>query len=446
MGSTTYQQLKKNYRSKQILIVGLGVLGGGIGLAKFFSGIGAKVIVTDKKTSNQLAPALEQLKNYPIKYRLGGHPHEIFPQADVIFKGPFVPWDLPQIVEAERIGIPVEMELSFFAKHFPGKLIGITGTRGKSTTTMMIYELLKRSGWRIHLGGSLPHVSTINYLKSLTDGDWVVMELPSWPLSAFHRNKISPHIGIFTNFYPDHLNFYQSLDDYLEDKKAIYLYQTRNDYLVVNKSLSYTITKDHPRSKIIYFDYQDFPSGLDHLQGKHNLENAAAALTVAKLLKLDVNRSINTIKKFKGVPFRQQIVAKKAGMIFINDTTSTTPIATIKALAAFSDKKILLILGGNSKNLPAGTLIKDLARAEKIILLAGSFTQEILPQLKQIYPDKISQVFDNLQAAVNKACDLAAGYKDPVYILFSPGATSFAMFNNEFHRGGEFNKIISKLP
>ena len=445
MAGNVYKLLKDRYKNKKVLIVGLGVLGGGVGLAKFFAGLGAKVTITDNKNKTQLASALSQLKHLPIEYHLEGHPKEIFLKADVIVKGPFVSWHLPPIVAAEKKGIPIEMELSFFAQYSPAKIIGITGSRGKSTTTMMIYKLLKQAGWPVHLGGSLPHISTINYLKTLTFEDWVVMELPSWPLSGFHRKKISPRIAVFTNFYPDHLNYYKRVDDYLSDKKAIYLYQRSDDFLIANKSLQSITSQDKPKSKIIYFQPQDFPVQLKFLKGKHNLENAAAALTLAKALNLNLENCIKSIQQFSGLPFRQQVVDKKGDVIFVNDTTSTTPVATIKAIEAFADKNIILILGGNSKNLPFNTLIKHLIKVKKIVLLAGSFTEEILPILKQKYSKKITEVYSDLEKAVNKSYQLAQELKEEVYVLFSPAATSFAMFNNEFHRGEEFNKIISQL-
>lgn len=445
MTNNVYQLLKNKYRNKKVLVVGLGVLGGGIGLTKFFTELGSQVIVTDKKNKFQLKTALDELKNLPIKYYLEDHPREIFLHADVIFKGPFVPWNLPQILAAEKKGIPIEMELSFFAQYCPANIIGITGTRGKSTTTMMVYEILKESAWPFYLAGSLPNISTINYLKSLTPKDWIIMELPSWPLSGFHRKKISPHISIFTNFYPDHLNYYPTMDDYLYDKKAIYLYQKPTNYLIANRNLQSVILHDKPKSNITYFQTKDFPLPLKRLKGQHNLENAAAVFTLAKVLHLNLANSAKTIERFSGLPFRQQIIRKIGNVIFVNDTTSTTPVATIKAIETFADKNIILILGGNSKNLPFDTLIKHLIKVKKIILLAGSFTEKILPVLKLKFPEKLSKVHDNLEEAIYTAYQSANESKKEACILFSPGATSFAMFNNEFHRGEEFNRIISEL-
>lgn len=445
-------KLKKHFAGKKILVVGLGLLGGGVGLARFFAELGAEVAVTDKKDEKELFPSIKQLKHLPIRFHLGKHDLKDFLWADLIFKGPSVPWSLPELVEARKRKIPIEMELSFFASLCPSTIIGITGTRGKSTTTNLIYQVIKKGGFKVYLGGRWPGISTIHLLKKIKPSDFVVLELSSWDLSGFHQKKFSPHIAVFTNLYPDHLNYYQNMDDYLYDKKAIYLYQAPNDYLIIHRSLLHYINK--LKSKIITYSPSDFSYPLKYLRGKHNRENAAAALQVVDVLGLNRKKSIRVISDFKGLPYRQQIVGKKNNAIFVNDTTSTTPIATVRAIETFKDHKIILILGGNSKNLPFDVLINRLIDTEKIILIGGSFTEEILPILKEKYPEKISVVFDNLEEAVKEAYrltkhfiipDLMGNDSSTVCILFSPAATSFSLFKNEFHRGEEFNRIVKKV-
>jgi len=445
MTSLIYNKLKSKYEGKKILVVGLGLQGGGIGLVKFFSEFGAYVKITDKKKEEDLLTSINQIKGFKnISFRFGGHFLEDFLNADIIFKGPSVPWSLPEIIAAQKKGIPIEMEMAFVAKYFPGKIIGITGSRGKSTTTSMIYYILKDFKYNVFLGGGMPGISTIHYLKTASKDSWLVAELASWSLSGFHRLKISPHIAVFTSFYPDHLDYYKNLDDYFYDKAAIFLYQKNSDFLIANKKLKSAIEKYQTLGKKIYFKKDDFKEKLSYLVGEHNLENAAAALKLAMILNLDLEKAIEIIKNFPGLPFRLQKVKEKNGILFINDTTSTTPVATMKAIDAFSNKKIILILGGNSKNLPFDELIKKLKKVEKIILLAGSFTKEIMPILIQNYKEKCFGPFDDLKKAVLEAYKIGLGFNEAV-ILFSPGATSFAMFNNEFHRGEEFNKIVSQL-
>lgn len=443
MASSIMDSLKRDYHGKKVLVVGLGLQGGGTGIARFFAELGAIVTVTDKKTQIQLAPSIESLKPYPITYRLGAHKIEDFLTADMIFKGPGVPWTTPEIVAAVEKNILVEMEMSFVASRFEGKMIGITGTRGKSTTTNLIYEVLKSQGLPVYLGGGLPGISNIEYLKSLTSDDYLVAELSSWALSGFHRKKISPNIAVFTNIYPDHLNYYKNLDDYLYDKTAIFAYQKKGDTLIINN-----LFKDKAidvKSKVIIFNKDNFPYELKFLKGSHNIENAAAALRVSEVLNLDSSKAVKTIVNFGGLPFRQETVGERNQITFINDTTSTTPVATIRAIESFNDKAIYLILGGNSKNLPFEELLDNLKKVRKIILLKGSFTEQIYDNLKEMYPDKIVSSYDNLDDAIKAAYSAALAEGSPAYVLFSPGATSFAMFNNEFHRGREFNQLVKKM-
>lgn len=450
------QDLKQKYFGKKVLVVGLGLQGGGVGVAKFFAELGAKVTVTDKKTEAQLYQSINKLKHSSITFHLGEHKVEDFINAEVIFKGPSVPWTSGPLVQAQKKGIPIEMEMSFVAANYPGKLIGITGTRGKSTTTHLVFNLLRESGFEVSLGGGLPGISTIDYLKNATEGSWLVAELSSWALSGFHSKKISPHISVFTNFYPDHLNYYKDLEEYFYDKQAVFQYQKTGDYLVANNGLKKNIDSAMQISQKTnkrYFSKNDFPYTLDYLKGDHNLENAAAALKVAEILKMDKEKSIAIIKNFSGLPYRLQTVGKKGNIIFINDTTSTTPIATIKAIDSVKDNKIILFMGGNSKNLPSVQLIDQLYMVDKIILLTGSFTDEILPVLRKKYLEKLAGPFNNIEEAVNNAYNIAKDTDSRLHgdvvkkivLLFSPGATSFAMFNNEFHRGDEFNRSVRSL-
>lgn len=451
-------------QGKKVLVVGLGLQGGGVGIAKYFAEKGNKVTVTDKKTSDQLSISVEKLKHLPISFHLGGHVLQDFLDADIIFKGPSVLWSTPEIIAAEKKGIQIEMELSYFASNFPGKIIGITGTRGKSTTTQLVFNLLKESGFSVHLGGGLPGISTINYLNTLGKNDWVVMEISSWALSGFHRKKISPHISLFTNLYPDHLNYYKNMEEYVFDKKAIFMYQKKQDFFILNSEtwqrfFSSALPDGSPKpmtqkklpsfssikSSINLFSKKDFPYELKYLLGEHNKENAAGVLKLAEVLSIDKRRAVGIITNFRGLPYRQEVVGEKNNVLFVNDTTSTTPIATVRAIESFGNRRIVLLLGGNSKKLPFENLITVLEKVEKIVLLAGSFTDEILEDLKEVVPNKItSDIYDDLQNAITKAYELALEIS-PSVVLFSPGATSFAMFNNEFHRGEEFNKVVKKI-
>jgi len=445
MESPPIQKLKQQFTGKKVLIVGLGLQGGGVGLVKFFSGLGAEVTATDLKSEKELTQSVEALRSHRVNYSLDGHKMADFVSADYIFKGPSVFWDLPELIAAEQKQIPIEMEASFFSSLCPALIIGVTGTRGKTTTASMIHETLKHAAGSVYLAGNVAGSSTIDLLYKVKKGDLVILELSSWQLSGFHRKKLSPHIAVFTNFYSDHLNYYKTEDKYFFDKSAIYAYQSKNDYLIANTQLISKLKDQSIKSTVSYFSAEDFPQTLTNLRGIHNLENAAAALAVNKILNNDLVRATKIISNFKSILFRQEIIAEKDDIFFINDSTSTTPTSTIKALEAFNDGKVVLILGGNSKQLPFNDLLNKLEAVNDIVLLKGSFTDEILSALKERFPDKISGPYDNLKSAVQKAYELAQTFKKRAYVLFSPGATSFSMFSNEFDRGKQFNQIVDSL-
>ncbi|MEX1052342.1 MAG: UDP-N-acetylmuramoyl-L-alanine--D-glutamate ligase [Patescibacteria group bacterium] len=445
MSNGLMQRLSNEFKNKNVLVVGLGLQGGGIGIAKFFSELGSLVKVTDLKSKDELQDSIEQLKVYDISYTLGEHKQEDFLKSDIIFKGPSVPWDLPELLEAEKKGVPIEMEAAFTASHLKAKLIGVTGTRGKTTTTEMIYSLLKLTGKKVFKAGNISGVSTINILKDAKEEDIVLFELSSWSLSGFHKKKISPNISVFTNFYPDHLNYYKNLEDYFYDKKAIYLHQNQDDISFINSSLKDRIDDKEVNSKIIYFDKSNFEFKLDYLKGEHNKENAAAAVLVAGEFGIIDSQIEPVLKEFKPERYRQEVVRKIDAVTIVNDSTSTTPTSTIKAIESFKDKPIILILGGHSKNLPVDQLTSKLEDVSYIVLIKGSLTDEIFHELNLKYKNKISEVFSDLDSAISFSFSKAKELNEECYLILSPGATSFAMFKNEFDMGVKFNEYVAKL-
>ncbi len=439
------EDLKKQYNGKKVLVVGLGLLGGGMGVAGFFAGLGADVTVTDLKGEEALQDSINQLKKYNIKYILGRHVIESFVTSDLIFKAPKMRWDAPEIVAAIEKGIPVDMEISFFLRHCPAQVIGVTGTRGKSTTTQMIYEVLKNtSSAPVHIGGNMPHISTVNLLEDIQPLDTVVLEVSSWQLSSMHRHKISPHIAVFTSFYPDHLDYYKTLNEYLYDKEAIYMYQKPEDTLVISKQAKSAIQDQRFPANVIEYSMADFPLRLERLKGDHNIENAAAALKVTQILQIDEAKADAIIASFRGLPYRLQQIRRIHDVTFIDDTTSTTPTATVKAIEALSDKPIVLLLGGNAKNLPYEELFSALEKVSFIVLLQGTFTNQIQEKLEVRFAAKITRAYEDLKRAVEIAYEKASELGDS-YVVLSPAATSFSMFKNEFHRGDEFDRIVGEL-
>lgn len=430
--------------------MGLGLLGRGLGDIKFLSQCGADLIVTDLKPAKELKFSLLKLKKFKnIKYVLGRHRLEDFRNRDMVLKAAGVPLNSAYIAEARKRKIPIEMSASLFAKLAPKiKIVGVTGTRGKSTVTHLIYEILKKSGQRVILGGNVKGVSTLALLPKIKTGDILVLELDSWQLQGFGESKISPHISVFTTFLPDHLNYYGgSLNKYFKDKANIFKFQTAEDYLVLSESAARELkarSKEKIQSKVIIAKGEILPPNLSlKIPGAHNRLNAALAFSVSKILKIPENQTRKIISEFKGVPGRLEKLCAFRGVNIYNDTTSTTPDAVEAALKALSkNKNLILIMGGADKKLNFTDVLKILPRYVKaIVLLPGTGSNIIRPALKKIKNFEVREV-SNLKTALIASLKIA---KKGDSIVFSPGFASFGMFKNEFDRGEQFVKLVKNL-
>jgi len=436
----------QKFQNKKILILGLGVLGRGVNDAIFFAQQGAKVRVTDLKTAQQLAPSIKKLKKHKnIKYTLGKHLKKDILQADLIMRNADVPLSSPLLKLAFAKKIPVEMDESLFAKHCPCPIIGITGTRGKTTTAFLIAEVLKLTGRKVHLAGNIQGKATLPLIKKVTPFDLVVLELSSWQLQGFGWNKISPHVAVFTNVYEDHLNRYKNMRKYVADKKIIFKYQTRVDHLVLGKNNDYTRQMNkEPKSKTTWFSKTQVPkSWQPKMPGDHNLENIAAAIQVGKIFKLSLAKMKPVLCKFPGVEHRLEYVRAIKGIAFYNDTTSTTPISGQLALQAIK-KPSVLICGGADKKLDLTEFAREIVHTAKaVVLLEGTATNDLQNKICKFGgADLIFGRFNNLKNAVEHARFLA---KKGDAILLSPGCASFGMFKNEYDRGERFKKIVKNL-
>src|SRR3989344_9271871 len=282
---------KKQFKGKKITIMGLGLLGRGLGYTKFLAECGADLIVTDLKSKGQLATSIKALSKYPnIKFVLGEHRLQDFTNRDMIIKSAGVPLDSIYINEAKKNRIPVEMDVSLFAKCAPSvTIVGVTGTRGKSMTTMLIYEILKKNekslNKKIYLGGNIRGVATLPFLKKVKDGDILVCELDSWQLQGFGEARISPHVSVFTTFMKDHMNYYKdSIERYFEDKANIFKYQNKEDVLVILPDMKKLIEKEDIKSKLIIADSKNVADWKFNVKGDHHRNNMVCAVEVAKVL------------------------------------------------------------------------------------------------------------------------------------------------------------------
>jgi UDP-N-acetylmuramoylalanine--D-glutamate ligase len=430
------------FRDKKITVMGLGLLGRGIGDTNYLAECGADLIVTDLKTREQLAESVAQLEQFKnIQFVLGEHRLEDFRNRDLILKVAGVPLDSIYIAEAKKNNIPVRMSADLFAEISGVTCIGVTGTRGKSTVSHMIYEILKTAGRKVLLGGNVRGVSNLALIKDATPEHVAVLELDSWQLQGFGDANISPHIAVFTTLFADHLNYYRNDPDaYLRDKANIFLYQKPEDTLILGKQCAPTIIEkygDRIEAKTIVVDELKLPdTWILSIPGLHNRYNAAIALAATRALETPDDTSHKALEEFKGVPGRLELVREMNDIKIYNDTTSTTPEATLAALAALGTENTIVIAGGTDKNLDMNAFLIKLGEVKKVILLAGSGTNRILEFLPN------ASVFDTLPKAVAEAFSSAQSGDT---ILFSPAFTSFGMFKNEYDRGDQFNALIKEL-
>ena len=445
---------RQYFRGKKITVMGLGILGRGLGYTKFLAECGADLIVTDLKSKEQLVTSIKALEKFPnIKYVLGEHKLEDFRNRDMIIKSAGVPIDSIYIKEAEKNNIPVEMDVSLFAKLAPDVvLVGITGTRGKSMTTALIYEILKANekflGKKVYLGGNVRGVATLPFLKVAKAGDILVCELDSWQLQGFGDAKISPHISVFTSFMPDHMNYYKNdMKVYFNDKANIFKYQRKDDILIIRPDMKKLISKDTEtlpkvNGKLIVVNKDDAIEFADNFLGDFQKENLACAVVVARQFNIPKVKIGQAIKNFKGLEGRLQYVKTINGIEIYNDNNATTPEATIVGIEALKGdgKNIILICGGADKGLDLDNFAKVVNEYCKIVvMIPGTGTEKLVANYKLLMTNKMTK---DLKEAVKTALGLAS--RGDV-ILFSPAFASFGMFNNEYERNDLFMKIIKKI-
>lgn len=437
------------FKGKNILVFGLGLNKGGVGSALFFAKAGSQVRVTDLKTEEVLKSSLDQLKDFPnISYTLGTHKNEDIDWADLIIKNPAVKPGNPFVEYAQSQGKRVEMDMGIFLNYVsPNQIIGITGSKGKSTTSSLVYEILKAAGKKVIFAGNIGK-SVLDTIDLVTDDTLVVLEISSFQLESFEEHKVSPRWAVITNIYPDHLNYYKGMDVYIQAKKIIAKYQTEEGFLYLRKGDPITTSPkflEGIKSKLNYFEASDLAKNFQpKLLGHHNLENIAAAFSLGKTFNINGKLLLQTLSNFTGVEFRLQLVRVVDGIRIYNDTTATTPDATIQALKTLSslrtDGDLILIAGGMNKNMPYEELAKAIDEySSSVFLLPGDATDEIKQRLSE---KKIKGTFDNIE---NLLIAIKRYIKKGDIVLFSPGATSFNMFQNEFDRGRQFNLAVEKV-
>lgn len=492
---------RESFKGKRILIMGLGLHGGGCAAARWFYTQGARVCVTDTKSKQELEKSIQKLNEtcrsyalthnekelFPIEYVLGTHREEDFLQSDLIIQNPAVPSSSRYLQLARERSIPIEIELSFFFLLTPKtKKIGITGTRGKSTTTLLIFEILKHIFPQTHVAGVALGEGTVPFfdiLDSVCDQeeagvrDPVILECSSFQLEFLNTRTGGPELSLITNVYPDHLNRYGSLDEYVDAKKNIFQHSGADSILILNydNPLTRAIGMGSVPGTRVWFSRIDTaidgvvvakkddgdewlcyrkgdvleylcPRNTCTLLGDHNLENALAALALCRSLSVDQEDICKGLKSFTGVLYRQQYVATIKGRVCINDTTATSPdgaCAALKTVGSSEKKNIILLAGGSDKGLEFEGFAREIKKYVKtLILFSGTATPHLMSALTAISFEGKVELAQGMEEAVTKAWNESS---EGDTILLSPGAASFGMFHHEFDRGDQFNQALSLL-
>lgn len=448
----------------KVTIMGLGLHGGGLASTIFFARYGARVTVTDLRTKDILAPTIARLKKYSISYTLGEHRIEDFKKADIVIKNPAVPLDSPFLKAAKR----VETDISIFLSLNKRPVIAVTGSKGKSTTVSAVYHVLKKHFPGTKLGGNIT-VSPLTFVDECMENSTtpVILELSSWQLADLKdKDILKPKTAVITNIMPDHQNRYSCMDEYVADKKLIYRNMGTDDHLICNFDDEYgKVFVLESKADPFFISRTPLPvevngayleNGAGYLQiagetekilpaettlpGEHNKLNLLCAAAVLHLEGLKNNCIADELADFNGIPHRMEQVAVINGVYWYNDSAATIPQATAAAVRSFRCP-VRLILGGTDKELRFDGFAETVRIPVMVYLIEGSATDRMIPILKK-HDISFKGPFKDLKCAVQSV------YKESnpgESILFSPGATSFGMFLNEFDRGDRFREMVKEL-
>ena len=457
------EEFKKFINQKKVAVIGLGV--SNTPLLGWLYNNHALVSIFDKREKEALdKDSLVKVEQYGMQIYNGENYLDNLKGFDIIFRSPSCRPDLEQIEAEAARGAIVTSEIEMLLELCPGKVIGVTGSDGKTTTTSLIYEMIKAKGYSCYLGGNIgiPLFAKIDEMKK---DDIVVLELSSFQLMNM---KVSPEIAVITNITPNHLDIHKSYNEYIEAKKNIFKNQDENGFVVLNydNELTRECAKEVP-GKFVYFSKTKLDNGyiLDNntlkrcenstrrhivdtkdiiLRGTHNYENILAALAATQGL-VDIDTQIKVITTFKGVEHRLELVRQLYGVKWYNDSIGTSPTRTIAGLNSFSEK-IVLIAGGYDKHLDYEPLAKPIVDNVSKLILLGQTAEKINNCVKRELEasNKELPIYRvlSLEEAVKVAKEVA---EDGEIVLLSPASAAFDMFKNFAERGKIYKELVNNL-
>ena len=465
MENVKLKAFENNIKGKRVAVIGLGV--SNVPLIDYLHNLEARVTVFDEIDKALLDKEIvEKINNYGFDLVTGSNALHFLRGFNIIFRSPSCLPNTLQLVSEQKRGAIVTSEIEMLMNTCPCKIIGVTGSDGKTTTTTLIYEILKAAGYNCHLGGNIG-IPLFTEVKNFKEDDILILELSSFQLMGM---EISPDISVITNISPNHLDKHSSYEEYIEAKKNIFNYQDKTGKLVINYDNEVTRNfKDEAEGKVVLFSSKEklddgviYEDGIIkkcvdgvkehlidvkdiHLRGVHNYENICAAIAATEGL-VDRNTQINTIKNFKGVEHRLEFVRELDGVKWYNDSIGTSPSRTIAGLNSF-DEKIVLIAGGYDKNLDYTPLAKPILQKVSKLILMGKTASKIYKAVTNELSQNSDTVYPIYRCTTLEQCvQRARTVSEPgEIVLFSPASASFDMFKNFAERGKKFKECVNNL-
>jgi UDP-N-acetylmuramoylalanine--D-glutamate ligase len=444
-------------RGKRVLVVGLARTG--VATSLFCSARGASVTATDARTENAIGDVLSQLRAAGVHLEFGGHREETVLEQDLIIPSPGVPADAPLLKAARAKGITIWSEIELADRFLNGRLIGITGSNGKTTTTSLIEHILRSAGISTILAGNIG-TPLISRVEETNDASVTVVELSSFQLELI--DSFRPNVSVFLNLTPDHLDRHHTLEEYGAAKARIFENQTEADSAVLNADDPATTKYAPAKPQVFWFSrkqrvaqgafvredeivfrrdgkeeallrLQDIP-----MAGAHNVENVLAAVAATRLAGADASAIAKGVRSFSGVEHRLEFVAEIGGVRYYNDSKATNVDATLKALDSFPGR-ILVVLGGKDKGSDYIALQKPLREKAILALLIGAAAEKIEKQIA-------GSVAIERAGTIERAVEIASHAARPGdVVLLAPACASFDQFENYEHRGRVFKDLVHQL-
>ena len=444
-------------KGKRVLVVGLGK--SGLSAALFLRRQGAQVTVSDVRSAESLAREIPALLEEGIMVEAGGHGLLTFRKQDLIVVSPGVPLDTPELTQVRSFGIPVIGELELAARYLKGRMLAITGSNGKTTTTTLVGEMLKEAGIPVQVGGNIG-VPVVELVGESREDGWSVLEVSSFQLET--TVEFHPAVAVILNITPDHLDRHGSFENYARAKERIFAAQSESDVVVLNADNAGTEqAASRARARVFWFSIEQpveqgawvesgwvvYRGGRDAgiekivplakipLKGEHNVENVLAAVCAARQAGAPADAVGRAIEKFQAVEHRLEFVATVNGVDYYNDSKATNVDATAKAIAAFQSG-VHLILGGKDKGSPY-TVLNDLLRERvRAVYTIGVAAEKIESELRGVVSLYSCQT---LEMAVNAAASAA---RPGEVVLLAPACSSYDQFENYEHRGRAFKELV----